>query len=158
MLRVYGATREAELALTGWDAAAREAFVTMQFNAQSSYYRQQWSASVDSVIEYSPGAERHGVGRLWVDHRADAVHLLDIAVLPEWRGKGIGSVCLNRLMRGAARAGKELSIHVELDNPARRLYDRLGFVSIGPVQGRHQLMAWREPTELPETEASYEQA
>lgn len=160
LTRVYASTRAAELAHTGWDTTACQTFVQMQFNAQASHYRQQWPASVDSLIEAQLNGQTHQVGRLWVDHRANEIHVLDIALLPEWCGSGIGSACFRRQMREASDAGKALTIQVERGNPARRLYDRLGFVPVGPQQGLHQLMSWREPARDPslQKEACYEQA
>ncbi|HEX6939117.1 MAG TPA: GNAT family N-acetyltransferase, partial [Longimicrobiales bacterium] len=51
----------------------------------------------------------------------------DIALLPEHRGRGIGTALLEALIAEADAAGKPVSIHVEQYNPARRLYARLGF-------------------------------
>ncbi len=159
LLRVYASTRAAELAQTGWDATACESFVQMQFNAQSGHYRQQWPASVHFVIEALLNGLTHQVGRLWLDHRASETHVLDIALLPEWCGCGIGSACFRQQMREASHAGKALTIQVEQGNPARRLYDRLGFVPVGAQQGLHQLMSWRgrARAHLPLEEACYEQ-
>ena len=160
LLRVYASTRAAELAQTGWDTASCQTFVQMQFNAQASHYRQQWPASVDSVIEAQLNGLAHQVGRLWVDHRANEIHMLDIALLPEWCGSGIGSACFRQHMREASHVGMALTIQVEQGNPARRLYDRLGFVPVGPQHGLHQLMSWRGRARdpLPRKETCDEQA
>ncbi|MGZ7242501.1 GNAT family N-acetyltransferase, partial [Streptococcus pyogenes] len=66
-------------------------------------------------------------GRLWVDAHADRLQVLDIALLPAYRGQGLGTRCLQELATEAERSGLALGIHVELHNPARRLYERLGF-------------------------------
>ena len=58
----------------------------------------------------------------------------DIALLPAWRGRGLGGRCLQALVD----QGRALGIQVELHNPARRLYERLGFVADGAPQGLHQ--------------------
>lgn len=160
LLRVYASTRATELALTGWDESTCDLFVRMQFNAQTTHYRQQWPASDHSVIEVRSQGATHRVGRLWVDRRADAIHVLDIALLPGWCSFGIGTACLERLMSEGAQGGQALTIHVEQGNPARRLYDRLGFQPVGPQRGLHQLMAWRHNAgaKLPREEACYEQA
>jgi ribosomal protein S18 acetylase RimI-like enzyme len=116
--------------------------VRMQFNAQATHYRGLWPASRHSVIEVRLPDAVQPVGRLWVDQRADTIHVLDIAVLPEWRGRGIGRECFRRLMSEAAQVGRALSIQVEQGNPARRLYDSLGFLPVGAQQGLHQKMVW----------------
>lgn len=143
LLCVYAGTRAAELALTCWDAAACQAFVRMQFDAQSSHYRRHWPASEHSVIEVVAAATVQAVGRLWLDRRADSLHVLDIALLPEWCGRGIGTHCLRQLIAEASQTARSVTIHVEQGNSARRLYDRLGFRPSGEPQGLHQPMAWR---------------
>ena len=160
LLGVYASTRDAELALTGWDEPVCKAFVQMQFNAQATHYRQHWPASEHSVIDALWQGATRPVGRLWVDRRADAIHLLDIALLPEFCGHGIGGACLARLMGEASQAGKALTIQVEQGNPARRLYNRLGFQPVGPQIGLHQLMAWQFDASADSLtkEACYEQA
>ena len=67
---------------------------------------------------------------------------MDIALLPEHRGAGIGSAVLRGLLAEAAAAGKPVRIHVERLNPARRLYERLGFAPIED-KGVYYLMEWR---------------
>jgi len=141
-LAIYAGTRADELALTGWSPSQCEAFVRQQHRAQQQHYRAHFPLSVCQLILVD------GVvaGRLWLDGREDHVHILDIALLPAWRGRGLGTRCLQDLARG----GQTLGIQVELHNPARRLYERLGFVAQGLPQGLHQAMfkpAARVPTE-----------
>jgi ribosomal protein S18 acetylase RimI-like enzyme len=70
-------------------------------------------------------------GRLYVARWEDEIRIVDIALLPEFRGRGIGSALLRDLIDEAEAAGRPLSIHVEQNNPARPLYDRLGFEEAG---------------------------
>lgn len=146
LLRVYASTRADELALTPWDAPERQAFVVQQHRAQTAHYRTQWPDAEQSVIVVRTDDAAQDVGRLWLHRRADTVHVLDIALLAEWRGRGIGRACLQSLMREAQASGRAVTIYVEAGNPARRLYDRLGFVPTGEPQGVHQHMAWRQVT------------
>lgn len=158
LLRVYAGTRADELALTGWDEARCQAFVAMQFRAQAFHYHAHWPDAEHSVIELRDEHEVvHDVGRLWLHRRPDVHHLLDVALLPAWRGRGVGSALLLALMDEAASRGLGLTIHVENGNPARRLYDRLGFRPEGLPAGIHQFMRWRRET-LATTETAHEQA
>jgi predicted GNAT family acetyltransferase len=59
------------------------------------------------------------------------IRVVDIAIWPGHRGRGIGTLLLTRVFAEGDAAGKPVSIHVEVFNPARRLYDRLGFVEKG---------------------------
>jgi ribosomal protein S18 acetylase RimI-like enzyme len=155
--RVYASTRADELALTGWDAAQREAFIAMQYRAQAAHHHAQWPEAVQSVIVARQDGAAHDAGRLWLHSRAGAIHVLDIALLPAWRGLGLGTRCLQDLMQQAAASQRALTIYVEAGNPARRLYDRLGFAPAGPPQGVHQHMAWR-PRVMQSKETCDEQA
>ena len=143
LLRVYAGTRAEELALTAWDEPTRQHFVRLQCQAQARHYQQHWPAAEHSVILAAQSGQWHDVGRLWLDRRIGAVHVLDIALLPAWRGQGIGRCCLRQLQAQARAAACDVTIYVESGNPARRLYDRLGFVPVGQPDGVHQFMAWR---------------
>ncbi|MFC5490936.1 GNAT family N-acetyltransferase [Dokdonella soli] len=135
---VYAGTRADELARTPWSAEQKQAFVRMQFDAQHTYYRQQFADAAYEVILL----DGVPVGRLYTDRRADEIRILDIALLPEYRNCGIGSRYLRDIQEEAQQAGRAVRIHVEMFNPARRLYDRMGF---RPVQedGVYLLMEWR---------------
>ena len=124
LLRVYAATRAAEMALAGWDDAACQAFVRMQFDMQQRSYRMQFPAARCQVIECDGTA----AGRLWLDRAARNIRILDIALLPQYRGQGVGGFCLGSVLAEAQPGGGSVRLSVDADNPARRLYERLGFV------------------------------
>ena len=66
----------------------------------------------------------------------EATPEVSIAVLPEARGRGVGERLLRALISEAlARDLPALSLSVEPDNPARRLYQRLGFRPITTTTG-----------------------
>jgi ribosomal protein S18 acetylase RimI-like enzyme len=140
LARLYASTREQELAQTNWSDEQKALFCRMQFNAQNKDYRTNYPDASFDVIE------RDGVsaGRLLVRRADDAIHVIDIALLPEHRGAGIGTKFLKELQEEAKAAGKKLSIHVEQFNPARRLYERLGFKET-EVKGVYLLMEWSAP-------------
>jgi ribosomal protein S18 acetylase RimI-like enzyme len=127
LLRLYAGTRADELASLPWPEEAKRAFVEQQFSAQDAYYREHYPvASFDVIV-----ADGTDVGRLYVDRREDEIRIIDIAVLPEARGRGIGTALLRALIDESEGAGKPLTIHVEGQNPARAWYERLGFVPVG---------------------------
>jgi ribosomal protein S18 acetylase RimI-like enzyme len=137
LYRIYASTRDDELAPVPWDAPAKEAFLRMQFDAQDrSYHSAYPSASYDLVLS---GEEV--VGRLYVDRGERAWHVIDLALLPEYRGKGIGTQLLAEVVSDAGIAAKPVHIYVERFNPARRLYHRLGFHQIAD-QGIYLLLEW----------------
>ena len=137
LYRVYASTREDELAVVPWTDAQREEFLRMQFAAQDSHYHTHFpDAAYDLVLR-----DGQPIGRLYVDRRPDELRILDIALLSEHRGGGIGTGLMRELLDEAARAGKAVRIHVEHNNPALRLYHRLGFTRVGDT-GVYYLMEW----------------
>jgi ribosomal protein S18 acetylase RimI-like enzyme len=113
--------RAAELAHVPWDEASKRAFVAQQFAAQDAHYREHYPGATLDVIEVD-GAP---AGRLYVHRGERDVRIMEIALAPEYRGRGIGTALLRALI--AEAGARMLSIHVEVNNPARRLYDRIGF-------------------------------
>ena len=138
LLRVYAATREEELAPVPWTRAEKDAFLASQFALQHEYYQQHYAdASFQMIL-----ADGEPVGRLYLARWEHEHRIVDVAILPEHRNRGIGSRLLADILAEADAAGKPVSIHVELQNPARRLYDRLGF---RPVEERGVYVLMRRP-------------
>ncbi|HEY0632965.1 MAG TPA: GNAT family N-acetyltransferase [Thermoleophilaceae bacterium] len=127
LIELYGSTREGELAQVEWTPGAREAFVEQQFSAQDAHYRANYPGATLDVIEVD-GAP---AGRLYVHRGPREIRIMDIALAPEFRCRGIGTALLQGLTAEADESGRRLSIHVEMDNPARSLYERLGFRAAG---------------------------
>jgi ribosomal protein S18 acetylase RimI-like enzyme len=140
LARVYASTRTEELAPVPWSPEQKHAFLRAQAEAQDKYYRENYTTAEFLVILDGDVP----AGRLYVDRWPDEIRLMDISLLPEHRGKGIGTRLLRDLQGEARAAGKALRIHVERMNPALGLYERLGFK---PVEDRgvYHLMEWREP-------------
>jgi ribosomal protein S18 acetylase RimI-like enzyme len=121
LLELYASTREAELALVEWDASAKRAFVEQQFSAQDAHYRENYPGATLDVVEL----DGEPAGRLYVHRAEHDVRVMDIAIAPAFRGRGIGTALLRDVI--ASAGGTKVSIHVEVNNPARELYERLGF-------------------------------
>lgn len=140
LFEIYASTRAGEMRIVPWTDEQKESFLRMQFRAQDAHYR-----------TYLPGTDRRlivedgvPIGRLYVDDRPDEIRIVDITLLPAARGRGVGAHLLRTVLERARTAGKPASIHVERQNPARRLYDRLGFLPVeeGDV---YVLMRWVPP-------------
>ncbi len=123
LYRVYASTRMEELAPVPWPEQAKAAFLASQFSAQHNYYHQQFPDALYLVIMQGETP----VGRLYREWRGENLHILDIALLPEYRNHGIGTQIMQDLISEAAAKNCGVSIFVEVNNPARRWYDRLGF-------------------------------
>jgi GNAT superfamily N-acetyltransferase len=138
LFRVYASTRLEEVAATGWPAEMQQQFLAHQADAQHRHYRRHYPDAEWLVIERGGEA----IGRLYLEQWSDQFRLIDIALLPEARGAGIGSAILADLFEMCRAAGKALSIHVERNNPAMQLYLRLGFAKVDE-HGVYDLMEWR---------------
>jgi ribosomal protein S18 acetylase RimI-like enzyme len=123
LLSVYASTRIAELAQVPWSPEQKEVFVRMQFNAQKQHYATEYPQANHDLI----CVDGVPVGRLYLARDADALHILDITVLPEHRNLGIGSFLLGQVIEEARSEGKPVTIYIETFNPSLRLFERLGF-------------------------------
>jgi GNAT superfamily N-acetyltransferase len=138
--RVYASTREEELAPTGWDDATKEAFLAQQFRAQHEHYVANYEGAAFDIVL----VEGEPAGRLYVMRWPETIRVMDISLLPGHRGRGIGARLLERLMDEASAVGKPVTIHVERNNRAMTLYERLGFEEV-EERGVYVLMEWRPP-------------
>lgn len=145
LLKIYSSTRETELAPVPWSIEEKQQFLKQQFEAQHSYYQEYFPQAKFLIIQ-KKGAP---IGRLYRDNREDEIRLIDIALLPEFRGKGIGGKLLSEILAEAKRRDVLVRIHVEMNNPALHLYKRLGFRSI-EEQGIYFLMEWQPNPEMVE--------
>jgi len=132
---VYRSTREAELNLTNWTEEQKVAFIMMQSMAQLAEYKTKFPGAVFQVIVF----KEKNAGRFYTWENDMEIRLIDITVLPQLRGKGIGSSLLKELIKRADTVQKKISLHVDPANPALQLYLRLGFVHI-KNNGRYYYM------------------
>jgi ribosomal protein S18 acetylase RimI-like enzyme len=137
LARLYASTRVDELAAVPWSAEKKAAFLDMQFRAQHADYQHNYP-DADRLVLVHAGQD---AGRLYIERAPNRHGIIDIAFLPEHRGRGLGTALLRDLLDEAAGAGKPVSIHVEKFNPAMRLYDRLGFKTEEEGSVYH-LMRW----------------
>lgn len=138
LLALYASTRAHELALFPWTDEQKAAFVEHQFTAQDAHYRAYYEGAALDVIE----VEGERAGRLYVHRRPHEVRVMDIALMPAFRGRGIGGDLLTALREEARASGRKLSIHVEEGNPARRLYERVGLRVVSAAHPPYLLMEW----------------
>jgi ribosomal protein S18 acetylase RimI-like enzyme len=126
LFEVYASTRQAEMNATAWNAAQRAAFLRSQFALQHHHYTKYFADAQFSVVERG-GAP---IGRLYVHRCANEIRIVDIALLPEHR-TGIGRRLIKELLAEGARRGLPVRGHVEWNNPAIRLFQRIGFAIVG---------------------------
>ena len=93
-------------------------------DAQRERFYEKTDPATHEVIELAG----EPVGCMWVRPHADTLELVRIFLLTSAQGRGIGTYLIRRLLAEAHRSGKAVRLRVLKGNPARRLYERLGFV------------------------------
>lgn len=139
--RLYGSTRESELAQLPWSPEQKQQFVAHQFAAQDKAYRANYPAAEFLIVE----VDRAPAGRLYLYPTRTDLRIMDIALLPPFRNRGIGTALLRQTQIFAAERSQRVSIHVETFNPARHLYERLGFKPVAKRDEVYILMEWAPP-------------
>ena len=123
MFEVYASTRQDELEGLGWDDNQKRDFIKMQFLARERSYPRVADRII--VLNGRP------IGRMLVDRNDAEILLRDIALLTEYRNRGLGTILIHELMNEASDSGKAILLHVLSTSAAVRLYERLGFSRIG---------------------------
>ncbi len=142
LFTVFASTRAEEMALTGWSAGQIEAFLRDQFHLQDLHYRRHYPGARFQVLHVD-GAP---AGRLYLHRGATDLRVMDLALLPEFRRRGVGGALLASVLREAEALDLSVSLHVEAHNPARQWYKRLGFLDEGG-DGIYVLMRRPAPLE-----------
>jgi len=124
--KVYRSTREEELSQAGMSEEDKSRFLEFQFNAQHTHYTQAYNdAEFDLIL-----LDDKLAGRLYIWRTETQIRIMDITLLPDFQGKGIGTKILQSIIQESEKSGKKVTIHVEYFNPALRLYERLGFKKV----------------------------
>lgn len=144
LFRLYASVREQELAPVPWSEEAKTDFLRSQFDLQHQHYTSNYPGATLDVIE----VEGEPAGRLYVCPRAAEIRIMDIAFLPAFRGRGLGTGFLKELQTSGRESGRTVTIHVERENPALQLYQRLGFEIAGEV-GVYWFLEWRPAPDGP---------
>lgn len=133
---LYESTRD-DLAAVDWPSEQLDAILALQWAAQKEGYRALHPAASDQIVELDGEA----VGRILVDTTGSTTTIVDVALLPGARGRGLGTRLLEGVLAGARQHRSRVVLHVERSNRARHLYERLGFTVDGE-RGLHVAMAW----------------
>lgn len=135
LLALYASTRAAEMEQLQWSARQKDEFLAMQFHAQTLHYDEYYPDAQLAIIEH----DEVPIGRLYVDRREREIEIIDIALVPSMRGRGIGKRLLVELLDEGRATARRVRIYVEHFNPARGLYDRLGFRQVGTNGVYHEM-------------------
>lgn len=142
MKTLYRSTREQELQYTPFSPAQADAFIEQQFRAQLSHYTTHYYCDHFDIVE----VDSQLAGRLFVDYGPLEIRVVDITLASSFRGQGLGEFLLAGVIAQSQRLALPVTIHVEHTNPARRLYERLGF-RVKDASGQIYVLMERLPEE-----------
>ena len=142
---LFETTRPDAAFLAAWPEATRRTFLDQQFHFQTVHYRRTYPQAFRGIVL----AHHEPIGRLILDRAVEEWCMLDIALLPSWRGLGLGQALIETIQAEAAQAEHPASITlmVDMSNPARRLYERLGFKATAESMP-NVVMAWYPTAQL----------
>jgi ribosomal protein S18 acetylase RimI-like enzyme len=135
--RLFASDKLAQFAAIGLPQPQAEQLVEMQWNGRNLTYAQQYPGAEDWVVSLMDGT---AVGRYSLQKTAQGVRMIDLAILPEHRNCGIGTQVLQQVSGMIAATKGIFSLRVEKDNPAQRLYARLGFTAINEDELAYEMV------------------
>lgn len=136
VFNIFGGTRS-EFGHLGWEQSQLDCFLRQQFDFQQRGYASTYPHATTEIIVVD------GVtcGYQLVDRSGPEVVLVEVAVSPDFRGRGVGSKVLELLLESARRCKQDVVLNVRTDNPAQSLYERFGFSAVGE-HGFYRSMRW----------------
>ncbi|MFC3193816.1 GNAT family N-acetyltransferase [Marinicella sediminis] len=139
---LYRTTRWEEVQQAPWNDEQRTAFLHQQFTAQHEHYLTHYPHAEKLLIL------RHDecIGRIYIDRDEVSICLIDVALLPDYKHRGIGTALLLELLAEAREQAKKVVIHVENFNPAYAWYVKHGFQQVED-KGVYQYMEWYPESE-----------
>ena len=114
LFELYLTTRADEMALTPWNDEQRRAFLRQQYELRGRHYRGYYSGAEYLLIRRGG----YAIGRIAIDRSEDEIRIVDIALVPEHRGRGIGSQLIHELLVEASLRKIPVTLHVERHNRA----------------------------------------
>lgn len=141
---LYASTRASEMSGCGWPPEVIAEFLRQQFQLQLNYFQEHFPDGEFWLIERKGQA----IGRLYLLWGKTTLQLIDIALLPDQRGAGVGTELLGEVLTRADDRGLAVGLHVEAHNRALRLYQRLGF---GIIDDKGIYLEMQRPARIPST-------
>jgi ribosomal protein S18 acetylase RimI-like enzyme len=124
LFALYGSVKGPEMGSMPVDDHMKRQLLSMQFQAMTRGYRAAFPAARYDVILL----DETRIGRLIINMEPGRAHIVYIALLPEWRNRGIGVALMTSVLAEARRLGLVCGASVARDNTASlRLWNKLGF-------------------------------
>ena len=127
LVSLYGSTREDELSQAeNLSADQKAAFIQMQFLAQSNFIKEKYpDASYDLILD-----DEVPIGRRYLDRQEEVIHVIDITLTPERRGKGLGTILMKEILEEAREKKLVVTLYLQKTERCWNFFERMGFHSI----------------------------
>lgn len=106
---------------------------------QRAYFAESFDPNDSQIITLND----QDIGQLLLEDRGVDLYLAGIYILPTFQGKGIGTAVLQDILLAAQDRRLPVRLQVLKVNPARKLYERLGFKLTGETE-THYLMGYQD--------------
>jgi ribosomal protein S18 acetylase RimI-like enzyme len=146
LYRIFAEAKGQEFAPLGWPPEQLEPLLRMQYQARKASYKQTNPAAIDSILCLEDGT---AVGRHLVERQPERYRTVDIAILAEYRNRGVGAWAIRQIQQIAEFEGVAYRLRADRGSPALRLYERLGFISIAGDELGFE-MEWRSTKNAPQ--------
>lgn len=137
LAEVYKSSRGDDLRKLDWDEERISEFLDMQYEAQQNFNAGDYRDATDEVLLIGDKL----IGHLMVEARSHEIRLIDVALLPEYRGHGLGTRIIQRIQEKAKSEKRPVRLQVIRFSRAVNLFERLGFVRTSET-GTHFQMEW----------------
>jgi GNAT superfamily N-acetyltransferase len=134
---LYLSVRDDEEGVRELDPGFRTRLLQEQFEFQRADYRLRYP-NADFLIVQVDGSP---AGRFYLSHGADAIHVIDISLLPEYRGERIGTTLIKTVQAEAQRTRRAVTLFAHPRRAGRGFYQRLGFVLVAAA-GEYVGLRW----------------
>jgi len=137
LLELFKSSRGDDLRGLGWSEDGISEFLEMQYEARQRFHQNDYLNATDEIVLL----DGKPAGHLSIERRDDEIRCVDIALAPESRRAGIGTLLIRKLQDEARSANKPLRLQLIRFNRAVTLLERLGFVRTSET-GTHFQMEW----------------
>jgi GNAT superfamily N-acetyltransferase len=123
LLEVYEASRAFELQFVDWDDKTKRAFIEHQFDAQDAHYREHYAGATFDIVL----VDGCPAGRLYLYRGEEQIAIMDLTLMPEFRGRAIGGTLIRGVLDKAGSTGRSVRVYLENFNPHQPVFIRFGF-------------------------------
>jgi ribosomal protein S18 acetylase RimI-like enzyme len=124
---LYANLRAPEFSALALAPDALSALLALQYTAQDRSYRHSHPGADRDIVV----VDGEPIGRLYADRGTETIHVIDVTLLAQHRGRGLGTALLTAVLDDARRSSRTVGLEVARGGRALRLYRRLGFEVVG---------------------------